>query len=183
MIDNSQNPKLQVAYQDPQNEKITFYCLKNPLDLPAMRGVHALKAKRFADLKIDVDSMKELMKKIKTAINVKQDFVEAMGWWQQIEFRLEMITEERSLLDLVCLYYYLPDEDPEVPSAEATKKKMKIFEDHPKIKGFFLRIAINMMNNFSMQHDEAVLSYLKETEQMAEILRQMLEENPKESAP
>ncbi len=175
MIENKKNETLQVAFEDPIS-KITFYCLKNPLDLPAMRGVHALKAKRFADLKIDVESMRALMGKIKTAINVKQDFVEAMGWWQQIEFRLEMITEEKSLLDLVCLYYYLPNENPAIPSAEHTKAKLKIFEDHPHIKGFFLRIAINMMDNFSMQHDEAVLSYLKETEQLANILNEMIHE-------
>jgi hypothetical protein len=173
-IDNSKDQSLQVAFEDPKH-KITFYCKKNPLDLSARRGVQAMKAKRFAEMKIDEDSMSQIMKKIKTAVNVNKDFVEAFGWWQQVEFRLNMICEERSILDLVCLYYFLPDEDPEFASKEANDKKRAIFEQHPHIKGFFLRIGISMMENFSMQHDEAVLSYLEETKKMANLLNEMLD--------
>lgn len=173
-IDNSKNENLQVAFEDVQN-KIIFYCLKNPTELPARRGVAAMKAKRFAEMKIDEESMRQLMKRVKMAVNGNQDFVEAMGWWQQIEFRLNMICEEKSILDLVCLYYYLPDEDPEKPTKEANDAKRKIFEEHEHIKGFFLRIGISMMNNFSMKHDEEVLSYLAETKKVAEQLETMLQ--------
>lgn len=173
-MDNSKNEALQIAYEDPIS-KIKFYCLKNPLELPAKRGVLAMKAKRFAEMKIDEESMRGIMQKVKTAVNANQDFVEAMGWWQQIEFRLNLICEEKSILDLVCLYYYLEDEDPNQPTKEANEKKRKIFEEYPAIKGFFLRIGINMMNNFSMQHDEAVLSYLAETKKVADQLNIMLE--------
>lgn len=173
-IDNKNDERLQVAFEDPTN-KIVFYCLKNPLELPARRGVQAMKAKRFAEMKIDETTLKELMQKVKTAVNTNQDFVEAMGWWHQIELRLGMICEEKSILDLVSLYYYLPDENPEFPTKEANTKKRAIFEEHEHIKGFFLRIGINMMNNFSMQHGEAVLSYLTEVKEATEQLNDMLE--------
>jgi hypothetical protein len=173
-IDNSKDDKLQIAFEDPIS-KIKFYCLKNALELPAKRGVLAMKAKRFAEMKIDEESLKGLMQKVKTAVNTNQDFVEAMGWWQQIEFRLNMICEEKSILDLVSLYYYLEDESPDEPSKEANERKRKIFDEHPIVKGFFLRIGINMMNNFSMQHDEAVLSYLAETKKVTDQLTTMLE--------
>lgn len=174
-IDNSKNEKLTVAYSDPIN-KITFYCLKDPTYLPAQRFVPAMRAKRFSDLKITEESLREIIKKIKHAVNVEKDFLTAFGWWCEVELRLNMICEEDSILELVKLYYYLPDEDPEFPTAEANKKKSEIFERYPLVKGFFLRIGINMMENFGMKHDEEVLSYLQETTKVAERIKIKLEQ-------
>lgn len=166
-IDNSKNEKLTVAYEDPIN-KIKFFCLKDPTLLPAQRFVPAMRAKRFVDLKLTEETLQEIIKKIKHAVNVEKDFLTAFGWWCDVELRLNMICEEDSILELVKLYYYLPDEDPEYPTAEANKKKSEIFERYPDCKGFFLRIGISMMDSFGMKHEEEVLSYLEETRKVAD---------------
>jgi hypothetical protein len=166
-IDNSKNTSLLVAYEDPK-KKITFYCLKDPTQLPAMRGIAAMKAKRMGEMKVTGEILEEIDKKIRFAINSKQDFVEAFAWWQELMFRVRLVTEESCILELVKLYYYLPDEDPEIPTEEFNKKKGEIFEQNPEIKAFFLRIGIAMMENYGMKHAEEVLSYLEETRKISE---------------
>lgn len=174
-IDNSKNPKLVLAYEDPIN-KIQFYCLQDPTQLPARRGVNAMRAKRFADMKLTEEALKEIIKRVKNAVNVNKDFVEAFGWWQEVEFRQNLICEEDSILELVKLYYYLPDEDPEMPSEEANKRKTEIFKQYPNTKDFFLRIGIAMMENFGMQSEQQVLSYLEETKKVAQRISMRLEQ-------
>lgn len=166
-IDNSKNPELAVAVVS-QNGDHTFYSYKNPLKVSALRGIAAEQAKRFASMCITKVTASALIKEMKSAINKEQDFVKAFALIQEFEFRLEMICEEDSILELVKLYYFLPEEDPEVPNAEFNKLKSVIIKENPDIKAFFLQIGIILLDKFSMKSEEDVLLYLDKTRAITE---------------
>jgi len=166
LIDNSKNPKLIKSYENLE-KGIVFYSMANPLEVSSLRGVAAERSKRFADMKISETTMKALIKEIKRSINVEQDFVKAFGIVQEIDLRLEMIAEEESILELVKLYYFLPDEDPNIPDDTHDKEKSKIFKEHPEVKAFFLQIGIILLDKFSLKSEDDVLIYLEKTKDKA----------------
>lgn len=172
-IDNSENPELTVAWKS-KDESIVFYSYKNPLKVSALRGVAAEQAKRFASMCITKENALDLIKEAKRSINIEQDFVKAFAIIQEMQFRLEMIAEESSILDLVKLYYFLPDENPDRPSEEHNKQKTKLINENPDLKAFFLQIGIILLDKFSMKSDDDVLTYLERTRAIAERINNYL---------
>lgn len=173
-INNSTNPELVVATTSADG-KHKFYAYKNPLKVSALRGIAAEQAKRFAAMCITKDTAFQLIKEMKKAVNAEQDFVKAFAMMQEFEFRLEMICEESSILELVKLYYFLEDEHPDIPSEEHNKRKSEIIKDHPELKAFFLEIGIILLDRFSMKSDEDVLLYLERTRNIAQRIQNYLQ--------
>jgi len=174
VIDNSKNPNLTVVYTSKATgERIYGYI--DPLAISTPRGLAAEKAKRFVDMKITERSLKGLIKEIKKEAG-SGDIVKAFAWVQEIEFRLEMITEESSLLDLACIYFMLENEDPDAPSDAMNKKKHEIFSKDKEAKGFFLAIALSIVKRFSDKPEDDMLSYLEDSQVIAERLRRILPE-------
>lgn len=167
IIDNSTNPNLVLAYENKE-KNILFYSQKNPLEVSAMRGVAAEQAKRFASMCLTKETSLSLIKEIKRTINVEQDFVKGFALIQEMQFRLEMICEEDSILELVKLYYFLPNEDPNIPSESLNKLKSKIFKENPEVKAFFLQIGIILLDKFSMKSENDAILYLERTRAIAE---------------
>lgn len=174
VIDNSQNPNLTVLYESKKNGA-KFYGFLDPLSISTQRGLAAEKAKRFIDMKLTERSLKQLIKEIKKEAG-SGDIVKAFAWVQEIEFRLEMITEESSLLDLACIYTMLDEEDPNIPSDTFNRKKHEIFNQDPEAKGFFLAIALSVVKRYSGKREEDLFSYLEDSQAIAERLRRILPE-------
>lgn len=173
-IPNSQNPNLTVIY-DSKATGEKFYGFIDPLSIPTPRGLAAEKAKRFIDLKLTERSLKALIKEIKKEAG-SGDIVKAFAWVQEIEFRLEMITEESSLLDLACIYTMLENEDPDHPTDAFNRKKHEIFAKDKDAKGFFLTIALSVVKRYSDKPEEDLFSYLEDSQAIAERLRRILPE-------
>lgn len=172
-INNSENPNLVIAYENA-DKSIVFYSQKNPLQVSALRGIAAEQAKRFASMCLTKETSLELIKEIKRSINLEQDFVKGFALIQEMQFRLEMICEEDSILELVKLYYFLPDEDPDVPNDSQNKIKSKIIKENPDVKAFFLQIGIILLDKFAMKSDADVLLYLDRTRAIAERIKNYL---------
>lgn len=173
-IDNSKNPDLVLAWENA-DKTIQFYSQRNPLKVSALRGVAAETARRFASMCLTKDSLTELIKEAKRCINIDHDFVQAFAIMQEIQFRSEMICEEDSILDLVKLYYFLPDEHPDIPTEAKNKEKSKIIKENPDLKAFFLQIGILLLDKFSMKSESDVLLYLERTRSIAERIRNYLQ--------
>lgn len=173
-INNSENPNLVVAFE-LKEKNIVFYSQRNPLQVSASRGIAAEQAKRFASMCLTKDTATQLIKEIKRSINIEQDFVKGFALIQEMEFRLEMICEESSILELVKLYYFLPDEDPDTPSEAQNKIKSQIIKDNPEVKAFFLQIGIILLDKFSMKSETDVLTYLDRTRVIAERIQNYLQ--------
>ena len=176
VIDNSKNTQLNLVYTD--SEKNKWYSHINPLEISPIRGLSAEKAKRFMEMKITEKSLKALILEIKVAAG-QNDIVKAFSIIEEINHRLNFITEEDSILDLVLIYYFLEDENPNVPSEYHNDKKRKILIKDPKARGFFLQIGISLMKQFSSIPEENLNEYLIKTKDLADrIYRYISRTNP-----
>jgi hypothetical protein len=93
---------------------------------------------------------------------------------QEIEFRQNFLCEESSILDLVCIYFFLKDEDPEEPTEAFNKRKHKVFEEDAKCRGFFLKIGLALCKRFSPKQEGDMLTYLEENQVMSERIRRYI---------
>jgi hypothetical protein len=170
-IDNSKDTKLSLVYSSKNGTE--FYSYVDPLQISTLRGVAAEKAKRFLDMNLTSRSLSELVKEIKREAGAG-DIVKAFSIIQEIEFRQSFLCEESSILDLVCIYFFLKDEDPEEPSEAFNKKKHKIFEQDTECRAFFLRIGLVLCKKFSPKQEEDMLIYLEENRMMSERIRRYI---------
>lgn len=169
IIDNSKNPKLIKVYTSKDGHE--FYSHADPLEISAIRGISAEKAKRFLDMNLTEKEMKALLFECKREAGAG-DIVKAFSIIQEIDYRLNFLSEENSILDLVCIYFFLKDEDIEQPSEIFNKKKHEIFAKDLQCKGFFLRIGLTLCRKYSEKQEGDMLNYLEENKKMSErILR------------
>ena len=73
----------------------------NPLQLPAKRAIAAEVATRFAEMNITKENLRTLMAEMKKRAN-EGNIVEVFQLLAEIEFRLEFLGEEETLLELAC---------------------------------------------------------------------------------
>lgn len=172
-VTHDKNDKLKEIFISKNGTK--FYGFVEPLNIPPTRGLAAEKAIRFMGMRLTNRSLKALIQEIKTLAGAS-DLVGAFSIVQEIEYRLNFMTEESSILDLVCIYFVIDGEDPEVPTEEINRKKHKIFEEDPQARAFFLRIGISLSKELSGKREEDVLAYLEENEPMSERIRRYIPE-------
>lgn len=160
------NEKVQLVFTSAKGTKI--YALTDVLEISAFRGLAAEKAKRFAQMNVSEKELKELIGAYKKAVSVDQDFVKANSIIQEIEYRLEFICEENSLLDLAFIYFFLEGEDVEMPSDAFNKRKSEHAKLEFDLRSFFLRSALALTNKFSNSPEKDLLNYLEEIKVISE---------------
>lgn len=173
MIDNSKNELLKLAYEDGE---IKFYCHHNSLEISPIRGVAAERASRFVNMMITERNLRDLIKEIKSEAG-KGDLVKAFSIVQEIEYRLDFICEENSVLELACIYYMLQDENPETFNSAFTEKKMKIFNENEKARSFFLHIGLSLIDKFSKLPELDLRTYLEQNRVHAERIYRYISRN------
>jgi hypothetical protein len=155
------------------------YAHKDITQISAFRGVAAEKAKRFASLCITHDELERLVNVAIEDLNKKQDWTQGMAILHEIRWRLNMITEENSLMDLACIYLMLEGEDIEKPSDEWNKKKRELCKGESDLRSFFLREALGLVGKFSQKQGADLLTYLEETSSLARVrISRFLESKP-----
>ncbi len=175
-IDNSKNPNLNKVFTDMFGNN--WYCNVNPLNISAMRGLSAEKAKRFMMMKLDEHTMRALIDKA-CAVAGTGDLVQGFAIMYEIKHRLDFVCEENSVLDLVFMYYFLEDEDPDVALPHFNLKKRGILMKDKGARAFFLRIGVSIMTKFSGIPEESLLGSLEKLQMEAErIYRFIQPENP-----
>lgn len=163
-IDNSKNPNVNKVFTSADGTE--WYCFIDPLKISPVRGLSAEKARRFMDMKITEKTLKELIREIKVAAG-QNDIVKAFSIIEEINFRLQFITEEESVLDLVFIYYFLKDENPNMVSDYHMALKRKILSEDMNARTFFLQIGLSLMSKFSNIPDEDLSAYLIRTKELA----------------
>ncbi len=165
-VANQKNPNVKVAYTSAKGTNI--YCLTDPLNISAQRGISAEKAKRFADMNLTEKEMKALIKEYKRSINIDQDFVRANSIVQEMEYRLDFICEENSIFDLAALYFFVEGEDVDAPNDTFNAQKKEIYKAEHDVRAFFLRNGLNLTNKSSELRDEDLLTYLEKIKTLSQ---------------
>ncbi len=165
---NDQNKHVALVFKSILGTKV--YAMKDITQISAFRGVSAEKAKRFAGLCLTESELKTLLDEAIDGINKRQDITQAIALLHELKFRANMICEENSLLELAYIYLMIEGEDMEKPSDDFNKKKAELITAETDLKGFFLRRALYLMENFSVKPGTDLLSYLEETKNLIQKL-------------
>ena len=142
----------------------------NPLQLPAKRAIAAEVATRFAEMNITKENLRTLMAEMKKRAN-EGNIVEVFQLLAEIEFRLEFLGEEETLLELACCYFLLNDED-EMNFSEVHKaKKREILLKDGAAKDFFIQGAYLYTIQYSGLSEIDILDYLNQNAPNAQRLQ------------
>jgi len=131
----------------------------NKMNIPATRTLAAEVATRFADMNLTKAKMKDLISKIKGFAN-SGDIVQAFAILQEIEFRLDFIGEEETLLEFASIYFLI-DGEPEILTESFQAKKKAALKDDAEARAFFLSRAFQIITNYSTLSETDFLKYLK----------------------
>ena len=143
------------------------------MNVPAKRAIAAEVATRFVNMNLTKDELKKLLTNMKDNAN-KGDIVSLFNVLAEIEFRLDFIGEESTLLDLASIYYIIEGEKADVFSESWTEKKKQIIQDDAEAKDFFLQKAYLFTTRSSELSGADFLKYLKKNKEHAERIRRFL---------
>lgn len=162
---------LQFVYESADGSKWFEY--KNPMNVPAKRAIAAEVATRFVNMNLTKGELKRLLTNMKDNAN-KGDIVSLFNILAEIEFRLDFIGEESTLLELAATYYILEGEKADVLSESWTEKKKQILKDDADAKDFFLQKVYLFTTRSSELSGADFLKYLKKNKENAERIRRYL---------
>jgi hypothetical protein len=170
---NKDNPNVEVVFTSAMGTII--YALKDVTTISTFRALGAEKARRHSEFCITKDELTKLIQAMKDAVNLRKDFVELMAMVQEMEYRNNFICEENTLMDLACIYYFLEDEDMEMPSDDFNQRKAKLAKAEFDIRSFFLQSALHLTKRFSEQQEKDLPLYLEEIKLLSQKLYRFIQ--------
>lgn len=152
-----------------------WYEYANPLQIPAKRAIAAEVATRFADMNLTKANFKILIDEMKKKAN-EGNIVEVFALLNEIEYRMNFIGEEETLLELACAYYVMGDEDETDMTDFDREKKLEVFKKDKDAKNFFLEGAFRRTIKYSDMSETDILAYLNQNAPNEKQLNQILQE-------
>ena len=107
-------------------EGLKWYEFTNPLTMSAKRAIAAEIATRFAEMNLNKNQMLILIESMKRNAN-NGNIVELFNILAELEFRLNYIGEEETMIELATCYFVIEGED-ESDFSEIWKQKKKVKE-------------------------------------------------------
>lgn len=154
---------------------VKWFEYDNPLTMPAKRAIAAEVATRFASMNLTKDVLKQLIEQMKQKAN-SGNIVELFSILSEIEFRLDFLGEEQTLIELAACYF-VEDGENETEFNEVTrKKKVELFKTNPDLFNFFVQRAFEHTINFSTISDADILDYLNRNALQNEKIFQFIRE-------
>ena len=162
-----------LIFEDKFGNKWREYTDK--MNIPATRALAAEVATRFADMNITKTTFKELIAKMKEFAN-SGDVVSLFAILSEIEFRLDFVGEEETLIELISIYYLIDGEPSELVQSFQDKKK-SVLKDDKDARAFFLSRVFQLITNYSALSETDFLKYLNLNQAAAERLNRFLSVN------
>jgi hypothetical protein len=145
----------------------------NPMNIPAKRAISAEVATRFADMNLTKANLQILMNEMKKKAN-EGNIVDLFSLLGEIEYRLNFIGEEETLMELACAYYLIADEDETDMTDFYREKKMEIFRKDKDAKNFFMEGAFRRTIKYLDMSEVDILDYLNQNAPNAKVMEQIL---------
>lgn len=150
-----------------------WYEFENAMTIPAKRAIAAEVATRMQEMNLTKNNLLELMAKMKDYAN-KGQIVELFSILHEIEFRLNFIAEEETLINLAACYFVIDGED-ETDFSEVDKsKKIAYIKDNKEAFNFFVQRAFQYTTNYSNMSEVDIQEFLLQNAQNAERLKKYL---------
>jgi len=152
----------------------SWYEYTNALQLPAKRAIAAEVATRFAEMNLTKSNLKLLINEMKKKAN-DGNIVELFSLLAEIEYRLDFVGEEQTLMELACCYYLIDGEDESEFQDLYREKKMEIFKTDEGAKDFFITGAFQYTIKYSDMSETVIHDYLRMNVPNAEKLNRILQ--------
>lgn len=155
---------------------VDFHEYTNPLTMPAKRAIAAEVATRFAEMNMTKSQLTILIDAMKKAGNAG-NITELFHLLMEMEFRLEYIGEENTMIELAACYFVMDGEDESDFSDVFKAKKIDYIKKFPEASDFFIQRAFELTTKFSEISAQDLVAYLKANgpanERFQQILRQL----------
>jgi hypothetical protein len=146
----------------------------NNLTIPARRTINAEVATRFAEMNLTKSELMILIDAMKKNANTG-NIVELFSVLSEIEFRLNFIGEEKTLMELAVCYFIIDGEDETQFSDEWQNKKREILNADSDAKDFFLQKAFERTIQFGNTSETDIINFLRKAKAENEKLNQYLQ--------
>lgn len=146
----------------------------NNLTIPARRTINAEVATRFAEMNLTKSELMILIEAMKKNANTG-NIVELFSVLSEIEFRLNFIGEEKTLMELAVCYFIIDGEDETQFSDEWQNKKRDILNADSDAKDFFLQKAFERTIQFGNTSETDIINFLRKAKTENERLNQYLQ--------
>jgi len=146
----------------------------NNLTIPARRTINAEVATRFAEMNLTKSELMILIEAMKKNANTG-NIVELFSVLSEIEFRLNFIGEEKTLMELAVCYFIIDGEDETQFSDEWQTKKREILNADSDAKDFFLQKAYERTIQFGNTSETDIINFLRKAKTENERLNQYLQ--------
>ena len=150
-----------------------WYEFENPMTIPAKRAIAAEVATKMQEMNITKETLLELMAKMKEHAN-QGKIVDLFAILNEIEFRLNFIAEEDTLINLAAAYFVIDGED-ETDFSEVDKiKKVTYIKENKEAFNFFVQRAFEYTTNYSEMSEIDIQEYLLQNALNAERLKKSM---------
>jgi hypothetical protein len=150
-----------------------WYEFQNAMTIPAKRAIAAEVATKMQEMNITKETLLQLMAKMKEHAN-QGKIVELFAILNEIEFRLNFIGEEETLINLAACYFVIEGED-ETDFSEVDKvKKVNYIKENKEAFNFFVQRAFEYTTNYSQMSEIDIQEFLLQNAQNAERLKKHL---------
>jgi hypothetical protein len=167
-------PKIAIKHIYTDKSGLKWFEYENMLTIPAKRAIAAEIATRFADMNLTKEQLIRLFNEMKKNAN-EGNIVQLFHLMGEIEFRLNYIGEETTLLELASCYFLIQGEDETGFDEKYRQIKLDKFKTDSDCHDFFLQRAFEFTINYSNSSGTDILAYLKQTETDNAKLNQILQ--------
>ena len=158
-------------FTDAEGRK--WYEYESSMQIPAKRAIAAEVATRMQEMNITKDTLLELMDKMKEHANSGK-IVDLFAILNEIEFRLNFIGEEETLINLAACYFVVDGEDETDFSDVDKAKKINYIKSNKDAFNFFVQRAFMYTTNYSHMSEVDIQEYLTLNAQNVERLKRFL---------
>lgn len=159
-IDETTGKKLVLNHVFTDKEGRKWYQFENALTMPAKRAIAAEVATRMQEMNLTKEKLLGMMKIMKEQAN-SGNIVELFHTLNEIEFRLNFIAEEETLIELAACYFVIDGEDESDFSEIYRKKKIEYIKKDPEAFNFFVQRAFEYTTIYSEISDTDIHEFLK----------------------
>lgn len=159
-IDETTGTKLVLNHVFTDKEGRKWYQFDNALTMPAKRAIAAEVATRMQEMNLTKEKLLGMMKVMKEQAN-SGNIVELFHTLNEIEFRLNFIAEEETLIELAACYFVMDGEDESDFSEVYRKKKIEYIKKDPEAFNFFVQRAFEYTTIYSEISDTDIHEFLK----------------------
>lgn len=152
---------------------VSWFEYDNPLMIPAKRAIAAEVATRFADMNLTRHQLIKLIQEMKRNAN-EGKIVDLFHLLAEVEFRINYLGEEETLMELALCYFVIDGEDETSLDEIHKKRKRDLLKSDDEALGFFLDRAWRLTTKYSDSSEVAIVDYLKMNQVNTEKLNQYL---------